>query len=467
MRLKLPTDIASCHQLILQQQAIIKDLMERLGDLEDKVNKNSKNSSKPPSSDGYQKKPAFSRRKGSVKRGGKPKHKGKTLELSATPDVVVPLLPPHCPCGHALDKKQATVLERRQIFDLPPPKLLVTEYQKLICKCERCGLPVNGVFPEHAPSRVQYGSGVRSLTTLLNCAFAMPVKKIQQLFTDLFGYAINESTISSNNSRCADLLEPIEQQIKTQLLTCKVGHSDESGVRVAGKLHWLHTFSSTLFTFFFIHAKRGRKALEDTMSLLPDFSGWLVHDCWSSYFRFTGCRHALCGAHIIRELTALQEKNIVWAKWFQRYLFTLFEMTQKNNGVIPKPMQQKALALFDRIAQYADAIEPQPQKIEGKKGKPKSTKGRNLLNRLVKHREAVLAFAFHQEVPFTNNLAERDLRPIKTKQKVSGCFRTKAGADNHARIYGYISSARKNNLNIFKELKSIFDGNPSAIFEGC
>ena len=223
---------------------------------------------------------------------------------------------------------------------------------------------------------------------------------------------------------------------------------------------------STLFTFFFVHAKRGRKALEDSMSILPDFSAWLVHDCWSSYFRFTGCRHALCGAHIIRELTALEEKNIVWAKWFKRYLFTLFEMTQMNDGVIPKAMQAKALALFDRIVQYADAIEPQPKKVEGKKGKPKASKGRNLLNRLVKHREAVLAFAFHQQVPFTNNLAERDLRPIKTKQKVSGCFRTKTGADKHARIYGYISSARKNNLNIFKELKSIFDGNPSAIFEG-
>lgn len=231
-------------------------------------------------------------------------------------------------------------------------------------------------------------------------------------------------------------------------------------------MHWLHTFSSTLFTFFFIHAKRGRKALEDTLSILPDFSGWLVHDCWSSYFRFTGCQHSLCGAHIIRELTALQEKNILWAKWFQRYLFTLFKMTQANDGVLPKPMQQRALALFERIAQYVDAIEPQPQKIEGKKGKPKATKDRNLLNRLVKRREVVLAFAFHQEVPFTNNLAKRDLRPIKTKQKVSGCFRTEAGADQHARIYGYISSTRKNNLNIFNELKSIFEGNPSTIFEG-
>ncbi|MEM9992411.1 MAG: IS66 family transposase, partial [Bacteroidota bacterium] len=398
---------------------------------------------------------------------GKPKHKGKTLELSTAPDIVVSLLPSHCVCGHALDKSQATVLERRQVFDLPQPKLLITEYQKLACKCGGCGLSIHGIFPDAIPSRVQYGSGVRSLTSLLNCAFAMPIKKIQQLFIDLFGYAINESTISNNNSRCADLLEPIEQQIKEKLLASEVGHVDESGVRVAGRLHWLHTFSSTLFTFFFVHARRGRKALEDSMSLLPGFSAWLVHDCWSSYFRFTGCRHALCGAHIIRELTALEEKNIIWAKWFKRYLLTLFERAQTNDGVLPKSMQQKALLLFDRIAQYADAIEPQPKKIEGKKGKPKATKGRNLLNRLVKHREAVLAFAFHQEVPFTNNLAERDLRPIKTKQKVSGCFRTKVGADKHARIYGYISSARKNNLNIFKELKSIFDGNTSAIFEGA
>ena len=452
--------------IIAAQQGTIDGFTERIGKLEEQVNKNSQNSNKPPSSDGLKKKPAFPRKRGR-KRGGKPNHKGNTLELTETPDFEIPLLPEKCICGTPLDKSKAVISERRQVFDLPEPKLEVTEYQKLVCTCGHCNLEVSGEFPEHVPARTQYGFGVRSLTTLLNCAFALPVKKIQQLFVDLFGYCINESTIVGNNERCYNLLEQSETEIKAQLLQSDVGHSDETGVRVAGKLHWLHVFSSVLFTFFFVHARRGKKALEDSMSLLPDFSGWLVHDCWSSYFKFTGCKHALCGAHIIRELTALYEKDVKWAIWFRRYLFTLFDIVQANDGILPVELQAKALALFDRIVVLADEIEPLPEKIKGKKGKPKSTKGRNLLNRLVKHREGVLAFAFHKEVPFTNNLAERDLRPIKTKQKVSGSFRTLKGAQNHARIYGFISTARKHQLNIFNELKNIFEGNHSSSFQKC
>jgi transposase len=481
----LPTTISSCHELLIQQQEIItaqaamiteltgqvkqlsahiKKLDARILELEEQVNKNSKNSNKPPASDGLTKAPAFARKRGR-RRGGKVGHKGKTLELVATPDISLPLLPDVCTCGHSLDKTKAVIGERRQVFDLPEPKLEVTEYQKLVCRCGRCGLEVSGIFPDQVKSRVQYGSGVRSLTTLLNCGFSMPVKKIQQLFVDLFGYNINEGTIVNNNISCHTLLQTSETAIKDRLLNEQVGHSDESGVRVAGKLHWLHVFSSALFTYFFVHVNRGKKALEDKVSVIPDFKGWLVHDCWSSYFNFTGCKHALCGAHIIRELVALDEKGTTWAKWFIRYLFCVYEMVEVNNGVLSKEQQIKALELFNKIAEYADKIEPQP--IKGKRGRPKSTKGRNLLNRLVQHQEGVLAFAFHQEVPFTNNLAERDLRPIKTKQKVSGCFRTLNGAQNHARIYGFISTARKHQLNIFQELKKVFNLKNSFVLEGA
>ena len=476
--MKLPTTISACHDLLIKQQEIItaqaaiitelteqvKKLTVRIEQLEEQINKNSKNSNKPPASDGLAKAPAFPRKRGR-RRGGKPGHKGKTLELVETPNFSVPLLPKKCVCGHTLDKTKALIGERRQVFDLPEPKLEVTEYQKLVCQCGHCGLEVTGTFPECVKSRVQYGSGVRSLTTLLNCGFSLPVKKVQQIFIDLFGYNINEGTILNNNATCHTLLEPTETAIKNHLLNEKVGHSDESGVRVAGKLHWLHVFSSVLFTYFFVHANRGKKALEDTMSLLPNFKAWLVHDCWNSYFKFTGCKHALCGAHLIRELTALDEKGVKWAKWFIRYLFSVYDLTQANGGVLSKEQQDKALKLFEKIAAYADEIEPQT--IKGKKGRPKSTKGRNLLNRLVQHQEGVLAFAFHQQVPFTNNLAERDLRPIKTKQKVSGCFRTLKGAQNHTRIYGFISTARKHQVNIFNELKKVFDLENSFIIKGA
>lgn len=455
--MKLPNNITDCHKLLLEQNALITELLSRVVKLEEQVSKNSKNSNKPPSTDGLAKKPAFPRKRGG-KRGGVTGHKGKTLEIIAIPDVEIGLLPTHCSCGTALDKSQAIVGERRQIFDLPEPKLRVTEYQKLVCKCGRCGLRTAGEFPLGVNSSTQYGSGVRALTTLLNCGFAMPVKKIQGLFTDLFAYSINEGTIVNNNQRCSDLLEPTETIIKEKLLESSLGHSDETGVRVSGRLHWLHVFCNTLYTFFFVHTHRGKEALNSSSSILPDFSGWVVHDCWKSYFSFKGCKHALCGAHILRELTALEEKGTIWAKWMKDYLLTLLDCTKQNEGVLNIQQQQNALALFHQLTGAADEMEPQPIKKSGKRGRPKATKGRNLLNRLMQHQEAVLAFAFHQQVPFTNNLAERDLRRAKTKQKVAGCFRTIQGAQRQARIYGFISTVRKHQLNSFKELKKVFQG---------
>lgn len=463
IRLILPTTIESCHQLILKQQTLIEELLSRVEKLEDQTKKTSKNSNKPPSSDGLQKRPALAKEKGK-KRGGQKGHKGRKLNLVATPDESVSLYPEECKCGTSLDPKTARIKEIRQEFDLPKPKLQVKAYQKMAITCPCCGLKNEGTFPSHITASTQYGSGVKSLSVLLNSGYALPVKKVQQLFADLFGYEINAGTITNNTIRCNKLLEPVEAAIKEELKGSTLGHSDETGVRVAGKLHWLHVFANTMFTYLFVHTKRGKKALNDTVSLLPTYTGWVVHDCWSSYFNFDGIKHVLCGAHILRELYALEEKGVIWATYFVQYLLLLLELTKLNDGVLTQEQQQRALLLFKAICAYADDIEPLPKKIEGKKGKPKATKGRNLLNRLIKHQQAVLAFAFHQEVPFTNNLAERDLRPIKTKQKVAGCFRTLSGAQRHARIFGFIASARKNQSNIFNELKNVFEGkNPSFI----
>lgn len=463
--MKLPTTIESCHELILKQNALIEQLLGRMENLEEQAKKNSKNSNKPPSSDGLKKRPAFPREKGK-KRGGQKGHKGNKLQIVTDKnliDEVHPIYPDKCQgCGSDLDKRQSLISEIRQEFDLPEPKLLIREFQKMEITCSCCQTKNTGVFPEYIRASTQYGSGVKALTVLLNNGFAIPVKKVQSLFVDLFGYKINESTILNNNRKCSDNLEPVEEVIKDRLNEAPLGHSDETGVRVAGKLHWLHVFANTLYTFFFVHKNRGKEALEDAQSILATYNGWVVHDCWSSYFKFEGIKHALCGAHILRELYALDEKGIIWAKWFRRYFLTLLHLTRHNDtqndkAVLNSIQQDKARQLFKRICQLADEIEPKPQKKEGQPGRPKATKGRNLLNRLIKHQDAVLAFAFFEEVPFTNNLAERDLRPIKTKQKVAGCFRTYEGSQRHARIFGFISTVRKNHLNVFNELKNVFD----------
>ena len=448
--MRLPDSIPACHELILTQQL-------KIAELESRVSQNSKNSSRPPSSDGLKKKPAIPRKKGG-KRGGKVGHKGKTLELSEVPDKIVELRPMFCSCGQDLLREKMEQEERRQVFDLPRPKLEITEYRKLVCKCSNCGQANAGEFPEEVCSRVQYGNGVRSLAVLLNVDYKVPFKKISQLFGDLYSYPINESTVVSAIKKCHDQLESSEQAIRKQILDSEVAHFDESGIRCNGKLHWLHVCCTSMFTYLFVHTKRGVQALSDSMSVFPDFNGFAVHDCWSSYFSFSKKLYALCGAHIIRELVALDEQDSLWACRFKDYLFDLFELTNQGTGVLNQTEQQNALQTFEEIWKYADHIEPPPLKNPGKRGRPKATKGRNLLNRLKKHQTAVLAFAFHQNVPFTNNQGERDLRPVKSKLKVAGCFRTFKGAQRHARIQGFISTTRKHQLSVFEQLKNAFSG---------
>ena len=213
-----------------------------------------------------------------------------------------------------------------------------------------------------------------------------------------------------------------------------------------------------MYTYLFIHSQRGKKALWDIDSILPNFKNWAVHDCWSSYFKFTDCTHAICGAHLLRELTALIEKDIKWAALFKTYLLALYHLSDKGTTQLSPQEQQRALLLFDEIWKVGDAEEPPAQKSASGRGKPKGTKGRNLLTRLKKHQTAVLAFAFNEAVPFTNNQAERDLRPAKTKQKIAGSFRTLEGAKIYARVFGFISTARKHQLSVFKELKLAFSG---------
>ncbi len=480
--MNLPTDISSCHQLILAQGTTISTqssqileltsqvarLLERVKVLEAQSKKNSRNSNKPPSSDGLQKppvkpKPAFKKPKRD--KGGQVGHKGNTLHQvsSKEADKVEKLYPTRCSCGHELsDLEQSSFTQGavRQVFDLPTPKLEVTSYEEQICTCGACGARVKGEFPTDVKAPVQYGSGVKAFTTLLGNAYHLSYANIKQLFIDMYGYDLNESTIQTNNKLCYEQLGESEQVIQEAVLASTVGHSDETGMRVGGKLHWLHVFSTAFFTCFFIHPKRGKEAMQSDESLLPKVKPFhfVVHDCWSSYFKIEGLLHAICGAHIIRELNALEEQGVMWAVWFRRFLLTLLALTKQNEGILTEKQQIKAQKLFRKIWQNADKIEPPPKKIKGRRGRPKATKGRNLLKRLDKYQDAVLAFAFHKEVPFTNNQAERDLRPAKTKQKVAGCFRTLNGAKRFARIFGFVSTLRKQNRNVFKELKAIFEG---------
>lgn len=443
--------ISDLNDLVKNLQLRISQLEAENADLRRQLNQNSRNSSKPPSTDGFKKQQAAFKRGKNKKQGGQVGHKGRTLNQVSTPDKIEQHHPNKCKCGCDLSGISGKLLSKRQVFDLPQPRLEITEHQNYTKKCPKCGSVNHGKFPETVKSSTQYGSGVKAFTVLLNTSYKLPIIKIKQLFQDLFGYPINESTIHTNNRLAYQELEISEKLIKQEILKSQVAHSDETGLRVEGKLHWLHSISTTRYTHLFVHAKRGLKAMNSEESLIPHYKGCLVHDCWSSYFNFKHISHAICNAHLLRELQGLKENGSKWANRFKKLLLHIYNNTTAVN-ISKRGSLEK---YYDNICKIALSLEPEPIKTK-KKGKPKKTKGRNLLDRLMKYKTEVLSFAFNENIPFTNNLAERDVRPAKLKQKVSGSFRTFEGARIYARIESIVSSFRKNRLNIFDELKNTF-----------
>jgi transposase len=436
---------------ILREEIVF--LKTENAELKMQLNSNSRNSSKPPSSDGYTKKPAFPKVKGG-KQGGQKGHKGTTLKQIENPDNIVSCSPNHCKCGHKFSSGQLSLSEKRQVFELPIPKLEITEYQILKATCPSCGIECKGKAPLGVNSPVQYGNNVKALTVLLNVHYKLPLNKTQKLLGDLFGYPVNESTVYSATEKCYEKLEESETIIKSRIIENNVAHADESGVRVKGKLYWLHTATNLFYTYLFVHEKRGKLALTSDKSILQEFMGWLVHDCWGSYFNFKKMKHAICGAHILRELEGLVEnQNTKWARVFKIFLMSVYLMPFEERAKHKTRIKSR----YDIICGIGEKAEPPPIKTRNR-GKMKQTKGRNLVERLIREKKAVLAFAFNKDVPFTNNLAERDIRPIKVKQKISNCFRTTKGAEIYARIEGFISTARKNKKDVFSELCTTFEG---------
>ena len=435
-------------------------MQARIEELEAQLNQNSQNSHRPPSADGFHKpqpKPAFPKPK--KPRGGQAGHRGQTLRRVAQPDAVVACEPPPCPCGLPDVAQGQQVLERRQVFELPEPRLEVTEYQRLERTCQ-CGRRRCGEFPEGVSAPVQYGVKVQALVSLLSVQGCLSHGKIGQLFADLYGYELNTATSQEMVQRTAAVM-PLAV-LQAGLLASPVIHCDETGLRENGVLRWLHTVSTADLTYQFVHEKRGGEALRSAESVLPEYRGIVVHDCWSSYFSFTEARHALCNAHILRELTALVEGGSEWAGALHELLLEMYVASGGGSSVITEMSRYEAR--YREILSAGEAEEPEPARVKTK-GKLKRTKGRNLLERLQRYEEAVLRFAREALVPFTNNQAERDLRGAKVKQKVSGGFRAASGAASYSRIQSFILTLRKLNRQVYEELVSVIRGNQFEILK--
>lgn len=499
--MELPNDISSCHRIIRELVGVLEGLKPqlegyvqqidsqrqqiesqrqqiesqhnqivqlelRVKELESQLKGNSRNSSRPPSSDSFRAKAAFPRTPGG-KIGGKFGHDGGTLKMVGKADFIVEHKAAVCAhCGKTHFQEPLTLRGRRQVFDIPVPKIEVTEHRVLDWVCCGCAHENRGQFPNTVTASAQYGLRLQATGVLFNNAYNIPRNKVQLIFNDLFGVNVNESTLQAHCESAFIRLETEETYIKNQLLQSEKVHFDESGIYVGKARFWEHVASNERFTHLFVHTKRGEKAHRDGRSILLDYQNWAVHDCWASYFLFKGCKHAVCGAHLLRELTALIENGSLWAKKCHQMLLDLYERTEKGLSCLPKKEHAAVFRDFQKILKQAHKEEPQP--LQRPRGKPKKSKGRNLLDRLQKHTSAVLAFVVHKEVPFTNNQAERDIRPTKTKMKVSGCFRTIEGANIYARVQGFVSTVRKLQFNPFKELYTVLSGGiPDYRLKSC
>jgi transposase len=442
-------------------------LQERLSALEAKDALNSRNSSKPPSSDGYQKPaPKSLRKKSGKKSGGQPGHKGHTLKPVEKPDHTVHHKITLCPCGCGADlsRRRVVRLERRQVFDLPPQKLEVTEHVVEFKVCPASGNEVHAPWPEGVEAPVQYGMRFIAWLAYLCVQQLLPVERIGQMCEDLFGQGISDATVQSAVKKTDLSLAPFKIAAVNHILQASVAHADESGSRVSNKLHWLHVVCTKLVTWYGIHARRGRKAFA-SFGILLAYQGTLIHDCLPSYFDLS-CNHGLCNGHILRELTFIHEElHQAWADAFHKLLLDMkqcvTEHKDRNEALTPKELSlwRRRYRALIREGRSANPNAASPPGLK-KRGRKKQTKPQNLLDRLEKHEAWVLAFLRDFRIPFTNNLAEQDIRMIKVKQKVSGCFRTMEGAERFLAVRSYISTARKNGVQIFPSIVSALKGKP-------
>lgn len=442
-------------------------LQQRVEHLESLLRKNSGNSSKPPSSDGYRKpKPKNLRKATGQKSGGQPGHSGHTLTRVDHPDKVVPLPVISCTCGAHVSLADQPVLdyERRQVFDLPEPKLEVTEYRAEIKRCPACGKTVHASFPHEVKAPAQYGRRFQAFLVYLHHQQLVPANRISEMCRDLFGQQVSEAMVFNTSRHCFQQLESFETLLKTLLQHAPTLHLDETGLRVVKKLHWLHAACTERLTFYGVHQKRGNVAT-DHFDILPHVTGRLMHDFWKPYLKYE-CEHGLCNAHHLRELKFLfEEHHQAWAGEMSKLLVEMkaFTEKQKQGSLQLTPAQKEPwLERYrDILAQglAANPLTEQPD-TKPKRGRPKRTKAQNLLRRLQDYESAVLAFLHDLRVPFTNNLAEQDIRMMKVRQKISGCFRTFEGAQHFARIRSYLSTARKNDIDILSALTDALSGQP-------
>ncbi len=446
----------------------VQQLTSRVHELEGQLAKNSSNSGKSPSSDGLNKpkKTNSLRGKSGKKPGGQLGRKGVNLQPVQDPHKVQIHTPKTCTgCNISLENVTAIDKTKRQVFDVPPISVVVTEHQAEVKICPCCGKKNQGEFPKGVNAFTQYGERVKALAAYFLHQHFIPFERVAQLFEDLFNIPLSPGTCSNMDRKLFKNLEIFEKSLKAYLLACKVLHLDETGVRCNKKLHWIHVTSSETATFFGLHAKRGSEAINE-IGILPYYRGSIVHDHWHCYFSYKQVKHGLCNVHHLRELKFVyEEEKSSWAN-------EMTDLLLKGKGIVDKTKAEgkaiapEDIALIEKEYQdlilrtglvYIDAA------TAGNSPDSIGNSGFNLFRRLLRKMNEVLYFIRDLDIPFSNNLAEQDLRMEKVKQKISGCFRTFVGGVISCRVRSYISTARKQGWNIINSLAEAVAGSPRLV----
>ena len=449
-------------KLLEEQSAYIKELLQKIDELTGGP-KDSHNSSKPPSSDGYSKPAPKSLKKPSGKKqGGQKGHKGSGLKIEQEPTEIVKHYPTTCSGCPQFGKCAERICEKRYDIDIRIERTVVL-HEQIECVCPlRGSTRIHGDFPSHITGTKQYGLNVKALIAMLSNIGIVSHDRIGQLMDSIANIPMSTGTVHNILRALNKRLETPVTMIRSLISKLPIVHFDETGLRVEGGLHWVHSSCSDRYTYLSVQKKRGTEAM-DAIDILPNYTGIAVHDCWASYFKYESAIHALCNTHLARELVYANENlKQDWAKALMEFLFEILDRRneQREHGAeaFSEDELRKYSERYDQIIQLGIDLNPIPEKPAGKRGRTKRGKVRALLDRLTDHKQEFLLFAYNWDVPFTNNEAERSIRGIKVKQKVSGCFRSKTCAEEYATIMSFLTTARKNGVAYFDAIITALKG---------
>jgi transposase len=432
-----------------------------------RLNQNCTNSSQPPSSSPFIK-PQSLRVKTGRKPGGQPGHKGSTLQVTESPDEVVEHKVDTCSyCGCDLSGETTIISQTRQVVDVKIVPLVI-QHAVHSKTCLLCGKRTTAAFPHGVDHYLQYGDTFNSLMVYLNKGNFIPYDRLSQISKEVLGIPVSQGTLVNIVHECGQSLKDSLANIKDQLKQSPVVHFDETGTRIKGKNHWLHSAGNERFTYLETNAQRG-SAATNAIGILPGFTGTAVHDFWKPYYNYGSCKHAICNAHILRELQGITENyQQTWSVQMKDLLLEIKQSIEDNLGILSLAEFEDFENWYDEILSWGEEENPLTPKtlVSGhKRGRAARSKARNLLDRMRLYKQDILRFMDDPEVPFDNNQAERDIRMSKVQQKISGCFRSDQGNAAFDRIRSYIATAIKQGISVLEAIHAAVSGKPLFIAE--